>query len=367
MVQTAPVAGIPSGAVKRGGAQARGGYVRGRARVRVPQAGEPLVRGSRLQAAQAGMCLMTLTVLSAGAQTFPAKPVRVIDAFPPGGAGDVIARILAPRLAENLGQPVLVENRPGAGGNIGAEVAARSAPDGHTLFMGVSVVLAPSRSLYPKLPYDALKDFAPVSKVGTGAYLFAAHPSLPVRSVRELVALARARPGALNYASGGIGSGQHLAGELFQSRASVKLNHVAYKGGPPAVAAVVSGESEIGFMTVTAGLAQAQSGRLRALAVSSPQRLPTLPDVPTIAESGYAGFDVTPIFGLYVPTGTSREVVSTLNGAVRRAVDDKDVRERLAAQAVVAQSSTPEELAQSLAAEIAQWSKVIEQAKIRIE
>jgi len=304
---------------------------------------------------------------SAAAQTFPLKPVRIIDAFPPGGAGDVIARILSPRLAETLGQPVLVENRPGAGGNIGAEIAARSAPDGYTMFIGVSVVLAPSRSLYHKLTYDALKDFAPVSRIGTEAYLFAAHPSLPVRSGKDVVALARSRPGVLNYASGGVGSGQHLAGELFQARAGVRLNHVAYKGGPPAVAAVVSGESEIGFMTVTAGLAQAQSGRLRALAVSSPQRLPTLPAVPTIAESGYAGFDVTPIFGLYVPAGTPRELIGTLNAAVRKSLDDRDVRDRLAAQAVIAQSSSPEELGQSLAAEIAQWAKVIEQAKIRIE
>ena len=305
--------------------------------------------------------------MDALAQGFPTRPVRIIDAFPAGGAGDVIARILSPRLGEALGQTVIVENRPGAGGNIGAEVAAKAPADGHTMFMGVSVVLAPSRSLYANLQYDALRDFMPVSRVGTGAYLLASHPSLPVKSVQDVVALARAKPGALNYASGGIGSGQHLSGELFKSRTGSALTHIAYKGGPPAVAAVAAGESEIGFMTVTAGLGQVNAGRLRALGVSSPQRLPTMPNVPTIAESGYPGFEVTPIFGLYVPTGTPKEVVATLNAAVRKTVDNAEVRDRLAAQAVVAGSSSPDELGKSLAEEIAQWAKIIKAAGIRIE
>ena len=311
--------------------------------------------------------LVPLAASDAWAQGFPTRTVRIIDAFPAGGAGDVIARILSPRLGEALGQTVIVENRPGAGGNIGAEVAAKAPADGHTMFMGVSVVLAPSRSLYANLPYDALRDFMPVSRVGTGAYLLASHPSLPVKSVKDVVALARAKPGALNYASGGIGSGQHLAGELFKSRTGSALTHVAYKGGPPAVAAVAAGESEIGFMTVTAGLGQVNAGRLRALGVSSPQRLPTMPNVATVAESGYPGFEVTPIFGLYVPTGTPKEVIATLNAAARKTVDNAEVRDRLAAQAVVAGSSTPEELGRSLAEEIAQWTKVIKAAGIRIE
>ncbi len=313
------------------------------------------------------VALVPLAASDAWAQGFPTRPVRIIDAFPAGGAGDVIARILSPRLGEALGQTVIVENRPGAGGNIGAEVAAKAPADGHTMFMGVSVVLAPSRSLYANLAYDALRDFMPVARVGTGAYLLASHPSLPVKSVKDVVALARAKPGALNYASGGIGSGQHLAGELFKSRTGSALTHVAYKGGPPAVAAVAAGESEIGFVTVTAGLGQVNAGRLRALGVSSPQRLPTMPNVPTIAESGYPGFEVTPIFGLYVPTGTPKEIIATLNAAVRKTVDNAEVRDRLAAQAVVAGSSTPEELGRSLAEEIAQWAKVIKAAGIKIE
>ena len=311
--------------------------------------------------------LVAITASTANGQAFPNRPLRIIDAFPAGGAGDVIARIIGPKLTEALGQPIVVENRPGAGGNIGAEVAAKAPPDGYTIFIGVSVVLAPSRSLYSKLPYDALRDFAPVARVGSGAYLLASHPSLPVKLVKELVALAKARPGQVNYASGGVGSGQHLAGELFKSRAGINVTHVPYKGGPPAVVAVASGESEIGFMTVTAGLGQVNAGRLRALGVSSPMRLPTLPNVPTIAESGYPGFDVTPVFGLYVPAATPKEIIAMLNAAVRKAVDAPDIREKLAAQAVVSGSSTPEELGKILAAEIAQWAQVIRAAGIRVD
>lgn len=299
-------------------------------------------------------------------QAYPSRAIRIIDAFPPGGAGDVIARIIGPRLTEALGQPIVVENRPGAGGNIGAEVAAKAPADGYSLFMGVSVVLAPGRSLYAKLPYDALRDFAPVSRVGSGAYLLAVHPSLPVKSAQELVALAKARPAQLHYASGGVGSGQHLAGELFKSRAGVQLTHIAYKGGPPAVAAVMSGESEVGFMTVTAGHAQVTAGKLKALGVSSPARLPLLQQVPTIAEP-YPNFEVTPVFGLYVPAATPKDIVATLNAAARKAVEAPDVREKLAAQAVIAGSSTPEELGKLLAAEIEQWARVIRAAGIRVD
>ena len=303
----------------------------------------------------------------AGAQAFPSRPLRIIDGFPAGGAADVIARIIGPRLTDVLDQPVVVENRPGAGGNIGAEIASKAPADGYTMFIGLSVVLAPSRALYPKLAYDALRDFAPVARVGFGAYLLAAHPSLPVKSVRDLVALARSRPGELNYASGGSGSGQHLAGELFKSRAGISMTHIPYKGGPPAVAAVASGEAEIGFMSVTAALGQVGSGRLRGVAVTSPKRLPTLPDVPTVAESGFPGFEVTPMFGLYAPAATPKEAMAVLNAAVRKAVATSDVRDRLAAQAVVASSSTPEELGQQLAAEIAQWAKIIKAVGIKVE
>ena len=312
--------------------------------------------------------LLALQACFAGAQGYPARPIRIVDAFPPGGAGDVLARIMLPRLSAGLGQPVVMDNRPGAGGNIGAEIAARSAPDGYTLFMGVTVVLAPSRSLYSKLSYDALKDFAPVTSVGSGAYVLAAHPSLPVKSVKELVALAKARPGQVNYASaGGNGSGAHLCAELFKIRAGVNIVHIPYKGGPPAVTAVVAGEAETGFMTITAGLGQIQAGRMRALAVTSAQRAPLLPDIPTFAESGYPDYNVTPVFGLYVPTGTPRDIIARLNSEARKVLESTEVRERFTAQGVVATGSTPEELGAILAAEIAQWAQVIKTAGIRLD
>jgi tripartite-type tricarboxylate transporter receptor subunit TctC len=261
-----------------------------------------------------------------------------------------------------------MDNRPGAGGNIGAEVAARAPADGYTLFMGVTVVLAPSRSLYAKLPYDALRDFAPVSRVGSGAYVLTAHPSLPVKSVKELVALAKARPGELSYASaGGTGSGAHLCGELFKIRAAVNLLHIGYKGGPPAVTAVVAGETALGFMTVTAGLGQINAGRMRALAVTSVKRAPLLADTPTIAESGYPDYEVTPVFGLFVPSNTPKDIIALLNAEIRKVVDTVDVRERYAAQGVIAGGSTPEELGAILSAEVAQWAKVIKAAGIRVE
>jgi tripartite-type tricarboxylate transporter receptor subunit TctC len=304
----------------------------------------------------------------AAAQTYPAKTIRIVDAFPPGGAGDVLARTIIPKLSENLRQPIVMDNRPGAGGNIGAEVAAKAPADGYTLFMGVTVVLAPSRSLYAKLPYDALRDFAPVSRVGSGAYVLAAHPSLPVKSIKELVALAKSRPGELSYASaGGTGSGAHLCGELFRIRAGVNLLHVGYKGGPPAVTAVVAGETPLGFMTVTAGLGQIQGGRMRALAVTSAKRAPLLPGTPTIAESGYPDYEVTPVFGLFVPVNTPKDIIALLNAEIRKVVDTADVRERYAAQGVIAGGSTPDELGAVLAAEVAQWAKVIKAAGIRVE
>jgi tripartite-type tricarboxylate transporter receptor subunit TctC len=304
----------------------------------------------------------------ASAQGYPAKPIRIIDAFPAGGAGDVLARTIIPKLSENLRQPIVMDNRPGAGGNIGAEVAAKAPADGYTLFMGVTVVLAPSRSLYAKLPYDALRDFAPVSRVGSGAYVLASHPSLPVKSVKELVALAKARPGELSYASaGGTGSGAHLCGELFKIRAGVNLLHIGYKGGPPAVTAVVAGETAVGFMTVTAGIGQINAGRMRALAVTSAKRTPLLANTPTVAESGYPDYEVTPVFGLFVPANTPKDIIALLNAEIRKVVDTPDVRERYAAQGVIAGGSTPEELGAVLAAEVAQWAKVIKTAGIRVE
>jgi tripartite-type tricarboxylate transporter receptor subunit TctC len=313
-------------------------------------------------------CLFAIAASGAHGQTYPNRPLRIIDPYPAGGQGDVLARIIAPKVSESIGQPVVVENRPGLAGNIGAEVAAKSPPDGYTLFMGTTVALGPSRSLYSKLPYDAIRDFAPVTRVGAGAYVLVVHPSLPVKSVKELVALAKARPGQLDYASaGGAGSGSHLSSELFRQRAGIDLAHVPYKGGPPAVVAVVSGETALGIMTVLAALGQINTGRMRALGVTSLQRMSLLPHVPTIAESGYPGFEVTPVAGLFVPAKTPKDIIARLNTEVRKALDMSDVRERFAAQGVVAGGSTPEELGAILAAEIEKWAKVIKAAGIRVD
>lgn len=303
----------------------------------------------------------------APAQPYPNRPIRIIDAYPAGGAADFLARTVAPKLSANLGQSVVVENRPGAGGNLGADVAAKSPADGYTLFMGLTSALAPSVTLYPKLPYDMVKDFAPVSRVGTGVYAFVCHPSLPVKSVKELIALARARPGQLNYGSSGNGSGPHLAGELFKNKTGVKLVHVPYKGGPPSVTAVISGETELGFMSVASALSQIKAGRMRALGVTSPQRIAALPDVPTVAEAGVPGYEVVPTFGIYTPTATPKEIVALLNAELRKIVALPDVRERFATQGIVASGSTPAELAKVLAAEIELWAKVIKDANIRVD
>jgi tripartite-type tricarboxylate transporter receptor subunit TctC len=322
------------------------------------------------KARRTAACAFALAALCAmgtsWAQQYPSRPLRIVDGFPPGGAADYLARVVAPKLTTSFGRQVVVENRPGAGGNVGADYVAKSAPDGYTLFMGLTTALAPAQTLYPKLAYNVATDFAPIGRVAYGMNVLVAHPSLPVRSVKELVALAKARPGELNYGSGGVGAGTHLSGELFASIAGINLQHIAYKGGPPAVTALISGECELAFMSVTAGLPQINAKRVRPLAVTGAKRDPTLPNVPTIAESGYPAYDVTSTFGLYAPAGTPREIISLLNAEARKAIAMPDVVERFASQGFIASYSTPEELGAILAAEIEKWTKALKAAGIRI-
>ena len=286
----------------------------------------------RILAGLPALCLLG-AAHEAAAQTYPNKTIAISIATAAGSAPDAIIRAMAQKMTEAWKQPVIVENRATAGGITAVTTVTKSPPDGHTLLVHTAAfTIAPA--MY-KLPYDTFRDLLPVSIIAYVPNMLVAHPTLPVKNVKELIALAKARAGDLNYASSGSGTPAHLAGELFKSRTGSALTHVAYKGGPPAVAAVAAGESEIGFMTVTAGLGQVNAGRLRALGVSSPQRLPSMPNVATVAESGYPGFEVTPIFGLYVPTGTPKEVIATLNAAARKTVDNAEVRDRLAAQAVV--------------------------------
>ncbi|MEO7728681.1 MAG: tripartite tricarboxylate transporter substrate binding protein [Burkholderiales bacterium] len=313
-------------------------------------------------------CGAVLIAVAPGAlaQLYPAKPVRMIAASSPGSAVDIVARIVAQKLGENIGQQVIIDNRAGAGGNLGAELAAKAAPDGYTLFMGTPAH-AINTGLYRKLNYDLVRDFAPVSQVTSGAYVIVVHPSLPVKSVKDLIALARAKPGQLNYASAGSGNATHLAGELFNSAAHVKLVHVPYKGSGPAVTDLVGGQVQLMFANLTAALPQVKTGRLRALAVTGQTRAAAAPDLPTVIEAGVPGYVVTSWFGVLVPAATPREIVVRLNTDLARTMSAPDVRARLASDGAEATVGTPEQFAAFINAEIARWTKVIKDAGIAAE
>ena len=312
-----------------------------------------------------GLAILFGAAHFAAAQGYPNRTVRIIDVFPPGGGTDVVGRVLAAKLTPVFGQPFVVENRPGAAGTIGADSVAKSPPDGYTLFISTSISLG-ANTMYAKLPYDPIRDFAPIAKVGMAAYVLVAHPSLPVKSVKELIALAKARPGQLNYGSAGTGSSTHLSGELLKSRAGIDILHVPYKGSAPVVIAIVSGETEFGFAAVTSALAQIHSGRLRPLGVSSLQRNPALPGVPTVAET-LPGFEAVGILGVYAPARIPADIVARLNVELQKAVAQPDVRERISAAGVEPSASSPDELGAILKNEIAKWSKVIKDAGIRAD
>jgi tripartite-type tricarboxylate transporter receptor subunit TctC len=307
-----------------------------------------------------------LLLQSASAQSYPAKPVRLIAASSPGSAVDIVARIVAQKLTEQLGQQMIVDNRAGAGGNLGAEVAAKAAPDGYTLFMGTPAH-AINTGLYRKLNYDLTRDFAPVSLVTTGQYVIVVHPSLPVKSVKELIALARTRPGQLNYASAGSGNATHLAGELFKSLARVNLVHVPYKGSGPALTDLIGGQVQLMFCNLTAALPQVKSGRLRALAVTGAKRTATVPELPTVSEAGLPGYVVTSWFGVLAPAATPRDVIVRLNSELAQAMRSPDMHERLAGEGAEPTAGTPEQFAAFIKTEIAQWTTVVRNARISAE
>jgi tripartite-type tricarboxylate transporter receptor subunit TctC len=303
----------------------------------------------------------------AQAQTYPAKPVRLVLPFAPGGGTDLVGRMLAQKLAAPLGQQVIVDNRAGAGGRIGAELVAKSPPDGYTLLLAGSSVMATAPALYKKLPFDMPKDFAPISQVAYTAYVLVMHPSVPVTTVKGLIALAKSRPGRLTYASSGAGGPAHLAGELFSSMAGVKMIHVAYKGSAPGTLSVISGETDLMFSNTLPVLPHVKSARLRALAVTTPERSAFLPGVPTVAESGLRGFEVQQIYGVLAAAGTPRDIVGRLNQEIAKVMNTEDTRSRLSADGSEVRTSTPEELEKAIVAEIAKWKKVIQQAGIKEE
>jgi tripartite-type tricarboxylate transporter receptor subunit TctC len=306
------------------------------------------------------------TVAPAAHAQYPAKPVRLLVPFPPGGGTDTMARVLAPKLGEELRQQVVIDNRGGAGATIGTEMAARSPPDGYTLLLA-TITNAVGMSLYPNLKYDLVRDFAHVTRLATTPHIIVAHPSVPAKTVKELIALAKARPGALVYSSSGSGSVSHLAGEYFSFLTGTKMLHVPYKGGGPSVSALVSGEAAIGFATMPSVLSQIHAGRLRAIAMTTAQRSAALPNLPTVREAGFPQFDVGSWYGLSVPAGTPREIVTRLHEATHRLMVLPDVKERLAATGFEVILSTPEQFSDFVRVEVERWAKVVKASGARAD
>jgi tripartite-type tricarboxylate transporter receptor subunit TctC len=297
--------------------------------------------------------------------SYPSKPIRFILPFPPGGPTDILGRLIAERLGAQLGQPVVTENRGGAGGNVGAEAAARSAPDGYTIVL-VAPSLAISPTLYAKLNYDPVKDLAPISLVATVPNVVVTQPAHP-GTLREFIAAAQAKPGVMNFGSGGAGTSNHLAGELFNILTGLNLTHVPYKGVQLAMQDVIAGRIDFVVIGVPASAPHIRSGKLRALAVIAPQRLPALPEVPTIAEAGLPGFEVTTWYGVLAPAGTPRPILARLNAELVKAMHSPEMKERLAGIGTDAVTSTPEEFAAHIRSEIAKWGDVIRKAGLRAD
>jgi tripartite-type tricarboxylate transporter receptor subunit TctC len=305
-------------------------------------------------------------VPAAVAQNYPVKPVRAVIPFPPGGAADALLRPLAPKLGELLGQQILVDPRPGANGNIAAEIVARAPADGYTLLFGNSS-LPISVTLYDKLPFDVLKDFTPISLAALTPSVLVVHPSLPVRSVKELIALAKKQPGRLNYASGGVGNTMHLAAALLDTMAGTRMTHVPYKGAGPAIIDVIGGQCDMVFVNIAPVLGHIRAGKAVPIAVTSARRSAVLPDVPTVAESGMPGYESTTWYGFLGPAGLPKDIVAKLNGAIVAAVGTKEMRERYLALGSEPETSTPEEFAAYLKKDIGSWAKVVKAAGAKAE
>ncbi|TMH43535.1 MAG: tripartite tricarboxylate transporter substrate binding protein [Betaproteobacteria bacterium] len=309
------------------------------------------------------LCLAGL----AQAQPYPVKPIHFIVPFPPGGGNDTVARAIAQQLGPDLGQPVVIDNRPGAGGSVGAELAAKSPPDGYTLFLAGVGSHAVNPNLHARLAYDPVRDFTPITLVATAPSVLVVNPAVPARTVAEFTAYARANPGKLNYASNGNGSAAQLAAAMYESMANVRMVHVPYKGIAPALTDLLSGEVQLMFGTVVALVPHIQAGKLRALAVTSRKRSALLPEVPSLAESGLPDYEAGSWYGVMAPAGTPREIVERLHGAIARALKQPDVAQRLAAEGAIVIGSTPAEFGAHIKAELARVGNVVRGAGIRIE
>ena len=310
---------------------------------------------------------LVLSSLSAAAQhAYPTRPIRLLVPFPAGGGSDTLARILSAKLGESMGQTWVVDNRGGAGGNLAAEMAARAEPDGHTVFIALSTVITVNPSLY-KLPINIERDLAPVVALAGSQYTLAVHPSVPAKSVADLVALAKQKPGALNYASGGTGTPLHLAAELMKKRAGIQMTHVAYKGGGPAAASVLAGETQLIFASVASSIPHIKAGKLRALATTGSKRSKVMPELPTIAESGYPGFEVRTWYALLVPARTPAYVLERLYGEALKALEQPDVQKAMVAQGLEVEPGTGKEASARIRSETAMWAALIQEAGIRAQ
>jgi tripartite-type tricarboxylate transporter receptor subunit TctC len=308
-----------------------------------------------------------LPALPAPAQTYPSKPVRLVVPFPPGGSLDLAGRLIAQKLTEMWGQSVVVENKPGAGGNIGADYVAKSPPDGYTILLGALSTHAVNPSLYKSMPYDAAKDFAPITLIAITPNVLVVNASLPVNNVREFLAYAKANSGKIAFGSGSNGSAGHLAGELFKVETGVDATHIPYKGGAPATQALLAGDTQFMFDNLANAMAQVKAGKLKALAVTTAQRSPLVPDLPTMAEAGLPGFDISTWYGLFAPAGTPAPIVAKWNADVTKILTAPDVRAKLVADGADPSPDTPEQFAQMISRELAKYARIIKASGAKVD
>ena len=313
------------------------------------------------------ICAVMLAVGASGvwSQSYPVKSVRIIVPFAPAGSTDITARIIAQKLSDAWRQQVIVDNRAGAGGNIGAELVAKAAPDGYTLLLATTGVMAINHRLYKTLPYDAMRDFAPVTQIGGLPLILIVHPSLPAKSVKELIALAKAKPGQLSYASSGVGGATHMTAEIFRMLAGVDIVHIPYKGSGQAMVDLISGQVGMAFDQITSSLPHVESGKLRALAVTSARRFASVPNLPTMAEAGVPGYEAVSWNGIAAPAGTPRDILVRIQSEIARVLQLPDIKERFFKDGIEPVGSTPEQFAAHIRSERAKWEKVVERAGIK--
>ncbi|QOL49041.1 Bug family tripartite tricarboxylate transporter substrate binding protein [Massilia litorea] len=302
---------------------------------------------------------LALAPFAAQAQAFPSKALTIVVPFSAGGTTDILARVVGQYMAKDLGQPVIIDNRAGAGGNIGAQMVARAAPDGYTLLMGTVGTHAINQSLYKKMPFDPIKDFAPITRVALVPNLLVANPSQPFKTVKELIAYAKANPGKVSFASSGSGTSIHLSGEMFQQMAGVEMQHIPYKGSAPALTDLLGGQTAIMFDNMPSVISHVRAGKLRPIAVTTPTRSPALPDVPTIAESGVPGYSATSWFGILAPANTPAPVIAKLNASILKALADPEVKKKLAEQGAEPHGEKPEQFAEFIRSETAKWGQTV--------